>query len=522
MAYTVKIEPGGHRTVPLECNKKLLHHVDIRVDAGFHHRNPNVYIPPSCIDNTGIKFEPQYIPLTIFNLSKVDYLYIGRDTVVAFADEPAVDIYHVEIASDEKIKEHLAKPRNWVPQCHETLPEIPSNTAFICSPADMSGHRKVHLQDRKISVDVCQRFEELCEEYGEMFSKHNEDIGRTRLVKMDIDTGNSPPIISRPYTLPLKHYKWVQREIKSLERAGVFKKSMSNWASPIVIVPKKSTPGEPPKRRLCIDFRKISELQQEVLAEGKKRGQISLHPLPKIDKMYAKLTGAKVFSTIDLRSGYYHIALGKDSRAKTAFVMPFMVPFGLAQTPAYFQLLMNQVLGGLNFMMTYLDDIIIFSNSEEEHLLHLEEVFHWLRKAGLKMKRSKCDFFKSQIHYLGHLISEDGISPLLDKLDSIKNMLALKCVKEIKQFLGLTGYYRKFVPRFAEISRPLTRLTRKETPFNWTHKCQKWFKLLKSYLCDEPIMKYADTSKPYTLYTEASKYGWVGVLTQSHTMDIDG
>ena len=243
--------------------------------------------------------------------------------------------------------------------------------------------------------------------------------------------------------------------------------------------------------------------------------------------MYAKLKDAKVFSTIDLRSGYYHIALGKDSRAKTAFVMPFgkyeflMAPFGLAQVPAYFQLLMIQVLEGLNFAMTYLDDIIIFSNSEEEHLIHLEEVFHWLREAGLKMKRSKCDFFKSQIHYLGHLISKKGISHLLDKLDSIKNMPVLKCVKEIKQFLGLTGYYRKFVPGFADISRPLTQLTRKETPFNWTPECQKLFKLLKSYLCCEPILNYADTSKPCTLYTNASKYSWVGVLTQSHTTDID-
>ena len=134
--------------------------------------------------------------------------------------------------------------------------------------------------------------------------------------------------------------------------------------------------------------------------------------------MYAKLKGVKVFSTIDLRRRYYHITLGKDSRAKTAFVTPFgkyeflMVPFGLAQDTAHFQLLMNQVLEGLSIAMTYLDDIIIFSNSEEEHLLHLEEVFHQVRKAGLKMKRSKCNFFKSQIHYLGHLISEDGIKPL--------------------------------------------------------------------------------------------------------------
>ena len=234
---------------------------------------------------------------------------------------------------------------------------------------------------------------------------------------MDIDTGDSPPISSRPYTLPLKHYEWVQREIESLEWAGVIKKSMSNWANPIVVVPKKSAPREPQKRRLCIDFRKVNELQQEVLAEGKKRGQILLHPLPKSDEMYAKLKGMKVFSTVDLRSGYYHIALGKDSRAKTAFVTPFgkyefvKVSFGLAHTPAYFQLLMNQVLEGLSFTMKYLDDIIIFSNSEEEHLLHLEEVFCWLRKARLKMKQSKCDFFKSQIHCLGHLISEDGISP---------------------------------------------------------------------------------------------------------------
>ena len=241
-------------------------------------------------------------------------------------------------------------------------------------------------------MDVHQRSEELCEEYGEAFSKHDEDIGRTKLVKMNIDTRDSPPVISRPYTLPLKHYEWVQREIESLEWAGVIKKSMSNWASPIVIVPKNTAPGEPLKRRLCIDFRKVNELQQEVLAEGKKRGQISLHPLPKIDEMYAKLKGTKVFSTIDLRSGYYHIALGKDSRAKTAFVTPFgkyeflMVLLGLAQVPAYFQLLMNQVLEGLNFMMTYLDDIIIFSGSEEEHLLHLEEVFCWLREAVLKMK----------------------------------------------------------------------------------------------------------------------------------------
>ena len=244
--------------------------------------------------------------------------------------------------------------------------------------------------------------------------------------------------------------------------------------------------------------------------------------------MYAKLKGAKVFSTIDLRSGYHHIALGKSSRAKMAFVTPFgkyeflMVPFGLAQAPAYFQLLMNKVLKGLEFAMTYLDDIIIFSQNELQHLEHLEIVVSHLREAGLKMKHSKCDFSKSEIHYLGHLISPEGISPLPNKLDSIKHMPVPNSIKEIKQFLGLTGYYRKFVPRFADISRPLTTLMKKDTKFKWTPACQKSFELLKETLCGKPVLKYADTSKPYTLYTDASKFGWAGVLTQPHTTVIDG
>ena len=468
------------------------------------------------------------MPLTIFNLSTVDHLYIGNDTMIAFAEQPVLETYNIELASEDKIKEHLARPQNWVPQRHKTLPEIPHDTAFICSPADVPGPRKVQLQDKNITTDIRQKFEELCEEYGEAFSKNNEDIGRTKLVKMDIDMGDSPPVSSRPYTLPLKHYEWVQREIESLEHAGVITKSMSKWASPIVIVPKKSAPGEPLKRRLCVDFRKVNELQQEVITAGKTKGQISVHPLPKIDEMYAKLKGAKVFSMIDLRSGYHHIALGKSSRAKTAFVTPFgkyeflMVPFGLAQAPAYFQLLMNKVLKGLKFTMTYLDDIIIFSQDELQHLEHLEVVFSCLQEAGLKMKHSKCDFFKSEIHYLGHLISLEGISLLPKKLDSIRHMPVPNSVKEIKQFLGLTGYYRKFVPRFADISRPLTTLMKKDMKFEWTSACQKSFELLKEALCGEPVLKYADTSKPYTLYADASKFGWAGVLTQPHTTTIDG
>ena len=193
---------------------------------------------------------------------------------------------------------------------------------------------------------------------------------------------------------------------------------------------------------------------------------MTLHPLPNIDQLYAQLRGAKVFTTLNLRSGYYHIELDKDSQAKTAFVTPFgkyefnMVPFGLAQAPAYFQALINKVLKGLHkFAVTYLDDIIIFSKNEEEHLEHLRIIFQRLKEAGLKPKRSKCDFMRTQIQYLGHLISSNGIQPLPEKLGSIKNMPAPQSAKEVKQFLSLAGCYYKFVPQFSDLSRPLTRLT---------------------------------------------------------------
>ena len=167
--------------------------------------------------------------------------------------------------------------------------------------------------------------------------------------------------------------------------------------------------------------------------------------------MYANLHGAKIFTTLDLQSGCYHIGLDKESKAKTAYITPFgkyefnVVPFGLAQAPAYFQQLISIVLQDCgNFAMVYLDDIIIFSKNEVEHLRHIKIIFKKLKEAGLK--ESKCDFSKREIHYLGHLISVDGIQPLPKKLDSIRNMPRPRLPKEIKQFLGLTGYCRKFDP----------------------------------------------------------------------------
>ena len=339
---------------------------------------------------------------------------------------------------------------------------------------------------------------------------------------MDIDTGDSPPIASKPYTLSLKHYDWVQKEITTLEKAGIITKSISPWASPVVIVPKKSAPGEPPQRRMCVDFRRLNKQLPEVKNMSGGKGCISLVPLPKIDELYTKLQGYKVFSTLDLRSGYYHIHLSDSAKPKTAFVVSGMgkfefnrVPFGLAQAPAYFQRLINEVLTDCNFAMGYLDDIIIFSKTEEEHLQHLEEIFERLRKAGLKLKLQKCSFFKKHIQYLGHLISDEGIQPLPEKLETIAKMPVPQNAKQVKQFLGLVGYYRKFVPCFSDIVRPLTQLTRKNEGFNWSTECDKCFHMLKDYLQEAPILRYPDPTADYILYTHASKYAYAGVLTQS-------
>ena len=192
-------------------------------------------------------------------------------------------------------------------------------------------------------------------------------------------------------------------------------------------------------------------------------------------------------------------------------------PFGLSQAPAHFQLLINKVLMDCSsFVMGYLDDIIIFSKTEEEHLEHLEEIFVRLRKFGLKMKREKCSFFKKHIQYLGHLVAEKGLEPLLEKLESIRKMPAPRTAKEVKQFLGLIGYYRKFVPHFADISRPLTKLTCHNVTFDWTEQCAKVFNHLHELLMEYRILRYPDPTQGYILYTDASRIGWSGVLTQEH------
>ena len=262
---------------------------------------------------------------------------------------------------------------------------------------------------------------------------------------MSIDTGDHPPIAKKPYTLVIKHHEWVKEESNKLLEAGVIRESHSSWSAPIVVVP-KSDGG----KRMCVDYRALNAISRTYI-----------WPLPRIDDILAKLGKAKFFTTLDLRSDYHHIALDKDAIKKTAFVTPFgkyeylKVPFGLAQAPSYFQNLMNKVLNGLNFTLAYLDDIIIFSETAEQHLKQIQIVLNRLRQAKLKLKKSKCAFFKKELHYLGYLLTTDGVKPQLEKIKAISEMKPPKNQKGVREFLGMAGYYRKFISRFADAARPI-------------------------------------------------------------------
>ena len=274
------------------CNQMFNGKATAMPCAELKQRFHNLYIEPMQMNNSENK-SYNTIPYMLINLGDVDTIYIGRDTQVAYIKGEDTSCDYVEV--NEIIEDVWGV--NWQPPHGCKI--VTSDLVYF--PAQVTEHRRVELKDQIISEDTKRKFKELKEQFPKVFSLNNEDIGCTQLVTMDVDMGDSTPICQKLYTLPLKHYNWVQQEIETLEHAGVIKKGISPWANPIVIVPKKSAPGKPPDRRMCIDFRKLNDLQPEVHCANSQTGEnISLVPLPKIDEMYGRLKGAKYFTTLDL------------------------------------------------------------------------------------------------------------------------------------------------------------------------------------------------------------------------------
>ena len=351
-----------------------------------------------------------------------------------------------------------------------------------------------------------QQLTELFKEYQDVFSQGDDDLGNTPLLEHGIET-HGPPL-RQPYR---RQNPAVRREemaqVQQMLSSSVIRPSNSPWASPVVMVRKKDG-----SLRFCVDFRQLNAATVK-----------DAHPLPRIDDLLDALHGAKWFSTLDLKSGYWQVPIAEQDKEKTAFrtssgqLFEFnQVPFGLCNAPATFSRLMDRVLAGLHWetCLFYLDDIIVFSSTWEEHLARLREVFERLRHAKLKLGASKCTFAAKEVSYLGHRVTEEGLLPDPSLLAAIRDIPPPKTATEVRSFLGLAGYYRRYVKGFATIAAPLHALTRKDALFHWSEDCQAAFEQLKARLTTSPITAFPDFSQAFRLYTDASTAGLGAILAQ--------
>ena len=364
---------------------------------------------------------------------------------------------------------------------------------------------KLDLKDLDVPEQYRSKIEKLVLKNQDLFASKDSELGHTDTIKMQIDIGNNVPIKMKPYRTPIKNREVIDKAINEMLDADVIKRSRSPWSFPVVIVDKKDG-----SKRFCVDFRKLNQITKK-----------NSYPLPLIDDILALLGKAKFFTSLDLKSGYWQVAMDEKDKEKTAFtchkgLFEFNVmPFGLSNAPAVFQELMSVVLQGCNdFATAYLDDIMVFSSTLEEHLEHLSIIFGKLRQHNLKLKLKKCSFLQLETNYLGFVISEEGIKPDEKKVEAIKSLPVPTCVREVRSFIGMCSYYRRFIPNFSQIAEPIIALTRKYAHFKWSDTHQRAFEYLKDSLTAVPLLVYPDSNKPYVLYTDSSDTCIGACLTQ--------
>ena len=345
-----------------------------------------------------------------------------------------------------------------------------------------------------------------------VFPQGDRLVGHTTSVHMSIDTGNAHPINQRPYRVPLMKRRFVEEEIDKMLEDGIIEPSTSPWASPITI----DTKGK--KWRLCTDYRKVNAITKK-----------DAYPLPLIQDIFDSLQGSKIFSTLDLMSGYWQIPMHPSCIEKTAIathrgLFQFRrMQFGLVNGPATFQRLMNTILGPYigKFCMVYLDDIVVFSKTEEEHRDHLNVVLEALAEHQLVARAEKCHFAMKEVKLLGYIISEEGITSNPEKVEAIKNMAPPTDLRGVRSFLGMAGYYRNLIEGFADIAIPLTLLTKRYARFHWTEECHKAWETLRDVLASDTVLAYPQLDKPYKLYSDASKYAVGSILCQLNEEGVE-
>ena len=389
-----------------------------------------------------------------------------------------------------------------------------SRRADSLGPVGVSLPEQLNLDGLKgESPENQRRARELLQRYASIFSQHSKDLGHTKKVKHKIELIDPKPFKERYRRIPPQMYEKVRQHLTDMLSMGAISHSRSPWASAIVLVRKKD--GE---LRFCIDLRRLN-LQTKKDA----------YPLPRIEEALDCLLGAQWFTSLDLQSGYWQVELDEASKELTAFTVGPLgfyqcerMPFGLVNAPATFQRLMESCLGDLHlrWCLIYLDDIVVFSKTFDDQLERLDAVLSRLQEAGLKLKPSKCEFFKTEIQYLGHIVSREGISTVPGKVEAVKKWPIPVTVTDVRSFLGFVGYYRKFIPKFGVIAHPLNQLLSGErakkgsNKVEWSEDCNEAFDRLRAALTQAPILAYADFSLPFHLHTDASMIGLGAALYQ--------
>lgn len=359
---------------------------------------------------------------------------------------------------------------------------------------------------RNLPPDQKNKLDTLIEHY---LKEENTTLGRTTLVEHVIDTGDAKPIKQRYYNLSPARQKLLHAELDRMLDLKVVEPSKSAWSSPVILLDKPDG-----SHRWCLDLRKVNEVTKR-----------DAYPLPQVTSILDRLRDAKYLSSLDVKHAYWQIPLSAESKDKTAFTIPgrglfhfVTMPFGLHNAPATWQRFIDNVLGAdlEPQVFVYLDDIIVVTQTYEEHLRILEEIFKRLRAAQITLNKSKCKFCRSELKYLGYIVDETGLKVDPEKVRAIMDIPVPKTPQEVRRFCGMASWYRRFIPNFATRLQPLTNLLRKKkVPFKWSTETQDAFMDIRNCLVKSPILTCPDFSKEFIISTDASGVGIGAVLSQN-------
>ncbi len=362
------------------------------------------------------------------------------------------------------------------------------------------------VSDSDLTEQQQNQVREFLKQNVEVFAPNPKKPNVTTHVKHSINTGAHAPIQFRPHRSSHEEEKIIVKTINEFHELGLIRKSSSSWAFPVIIVPKKDNTV-----RFCVDYRPLNKITKK-----------DTYPLPRIDDLLEKIQHKTFFSSFDMASGYYSVELEEDSKEKSAFVSKVglyewnVMPMGLCNSPKTYQRMMDEILLNLDWTSgaNFIDDVAIGSDTFEVHFQDISKFFERIRKHGLQLKLAKCKLFKKRIVFLGHTISKDGVGPEAAKVEAVQKIRSPSNINEVRTFLGLTGYYRKFVQGYAQIAAPLIALLSKSNSFRWTSECEFAFLELKQQLMEKPILAFPNYDKPFYLLTDASTTGLGVILAQ--------